>query len=175
VPPSFDNILQCIARLPSFIAAKLYISQTKLAMKDEELESKSSSEADTLWIQKVTGFDMEYREWTNYVIDETIHPGPNLTQSLRTSVKLCISYARIYLNPILSDFILCPEFEGALQVLLDLEVTKGQTSDTKKLNCIFHEILILILILLKCPVRLNILFAYTNLSSKTRNFFSSRE
>jgi hypothetical protein len=43
-------------------------------MKDEPSVTKSFSEADSEWIQSVTGVDTTYQKWTNYVIDETVHP-----------------------------------------------------------------------------------------------------
>ncbi len=56
---------------------KYYQQLIKLAIK-EPPESKSFSEADSEWIQAVTGVNTAYRKWTDYVIDETINTRENI-------------------------------------------------------------------------------------------------
>jgi hypothetical protein len=124
---------ECLSTLRT--TAKRYISHTKLAMKKDP-ESKSTSEADTLWIQKVTGVNMAYRQWTDYVIDEAIHPGSEFKAAFENIGKTFHQQyeggRRIYLNLILSDIILRPEFEGTLRIFPDLEVIAVQTNGSKK-------------------------------------------
>ena len=55
---------------------KYYRELIKLTMKDEPPESKSFSEADSEWIQAVTGVNTTYRKWTGYTIDVNIQPRP---------------------------------------------------------------------------------------------------
>ena len=55
---------------------KYYRELIKLSMKDEPPESKSFSEADSEWIQAVTGVNTTYRKWTGYTIDVNIQPRP---------------------------------------------------------------------------------------------------
>jgi hypothetical protein len=112
--------------------AESHCSYISLVMENEEPKSKSFSEADGEWIQKVTGVNMKYRKWTDYVIDETILPGPEFkTDFEKVSKAFHQQYEtgrRIYLNLFLSDIILRPEFEETLRIFPNVEVTAVQTN-----------------------------------------------
>jgi hypothetical protein len=70
------------------------------------------------------------------VIDETVHPGPEFKTAFEKVGKafhqLLEAGRRNYLNLILSDIVLRPEFEGNLRIFPDLEVTAVQTNGKKK-------------------------------------------
>jgi hypothetical protein len=55
---------------------KNYVEFIKFTMKDEPPITKSFSEADSEWIQAVTGINTTYRKWTGYTIDVKIQPRP---------------------------------------------------------------------------------------------------
>ncbi|KAJ3199693.1 hypothetical protein HDU67_002610, partial [Dinochytrium kinnereticum] len=107
----------------------------KLAIK-EPPESKSFSEADSDWIQAVTGVNTTYRKWTGYVIDETVLPGPEFKTAFERVGKafhqLNEAGRRIFLNLFLSDIILRPEFDEALRIFPELDVTVVETKGPKK-------------------------------------------
>jgi hypothetical protein len=107
-----------------------------LAMKNEPPVSKSFSEADPLWIKDVTGVNTDYRKWTGYVVDKTVHPGrqfktafENIGKAFHQSTE---AGRRIYLNLILGDIILRPEFNGILRIFPELEVSVLETNGSKK-------------------------------------------
>ncbi|KAJ3229329.1 hypothetical protein HDU78_009103 [Chytriomyces hyalinus] len=127
--------------------------QTRLQMRDqqgiitdeEQIEllviekppvSKSFSEADRGWIQAVTGVNTTYRKWTDYVIDETVQPGPEFQTAFERVGKAFHQQTeagrRIFLNLFLSDIILRPEFNEALRIFPELEVTVVETKGGKK-------------------------------------------
>jgi hypothetical protein len=115
---------------------KNYSDYIKLAIK-EPPESKSFSEADSEWIQAVTGVKTTpYRKWTDYVIDETVHPGPEFQTAFERVGKAFHQQneagRRIFLNLFLSDIILRPEFNEALRIFPELEVTVVETNGPKK-------------------------------------------
>ena len=115
---------------------KNYVELIKLAIK-EPPESKSFSEADSEWIQAVTGVKTTpYRKWTDYVIDETVHPGPEFQKAFERVGKAFHQQneagRRIFLNLFLSDIILRPEFNEALRIFPELEVTVVETNGPKK-------------------------------------------
>ncbi|KAJ3198109.1 hypothetical protein HDU67_003603, partial [Dinochytrium kinnereticum] len=114
---------------------KNYLEVIKLVIK-EPPESKSFSEADSDWIQSVTGVNTAYRKWTGYVIDENVHPGPEFKTAFE---RVGIAFhqhneagRRIFLNLFLSDIILRPEFEQTLRIFPELEVTVVETNGPKK-------------------------------------------
>ena len=129
-----DSILERLVSLRT--AAKRCNAYIKLAIKYEEPASKSFSEANSLWIQAVTGVNVTYRKWTDYVIDETVYPGPEFkTAFVNISKAFHQQYEAgrcNYLNLILSDILLRPEFEGILRIFPDVELTAVQTNDPKK-------------------------------------------
>ncbi|KAJ3095388.1 hypothetical protein HDU96_001192 [Phlyctochytrium bullatum] len=114
---------------------KNYLELIKLAIK-EPPESKSFSEADSEWIQGVTRVNTTYRKWTDYVIDETVHPGPEFQTAFERVGKAFHQQneagRRIFLNLFLSDIILRPEFNEALRIFPELEVTVVETNGQKK-------------------------------------------
>ncbi|KAI8804641.1 hypothetical protein BJ742DRAFT_823665 [Cladochytrium replicatum] len=116
-------------------SAKRYDSYIKLAIK-EPPESKSFSEADSEWIQAVTGVSTTYRKWIDYVIDETVHPGPEFKTAFERVGKAFHQHneagRRIFLNLFLSDIILRPEFNETLRIFPELEVTVVETNGPKK-------------------------------------------
>lgn len=116
-------------------SVKRYFELIKLSLKEEKPESKSFSEADSEWIQAVTGINITYRKWSNYVIDETIHPGPEFQKAFERVGKAFHQHneagRRIFLNLFLSDIILHPEFNEALRIFPELEVTV-ETNGPKK-------------------------------------------
>jgi hypothetical protein len=116
---------------------KNYLELIKLAMKDEPPVTKSFSEADSEWIKVVTGVKtMPYRKWTDYVIDETVHPGPEFQTAFERVGKAFHQQneagRRIFLNLFLSDIILRPEFNEALRIFPELEVSVVETNGPKK-------------------------------------------
>ncbi|TPX73444.1 hypothetical protein CcCBS67573_g05293 [Chytriomyces confervae] len=113
-------------------SAERYLSIIK-----EPQVSKSFSEADREWIQAVTGVNTTYRKWTDYVIDETVHPGPEFQTAFERVGKAFHQHTeagrRIFLNLFLSDIILRPpEFNEALRIFPELEVTVVETNGPKK-------------------------------------------
>lgn len=48
----------------------------KIIETNETPVSKTFREADSDWIKAVTGVDTAYREWTDFVADESIYPRP---------------------------------------------------------------------------------------------------
>ena len=115
---------------------KYYVEIIKLAMKDEPPVTKSFSEADSAWIQAVTGVNTDYRQWTDYVIDEAVHPGPEFKTAFERVGKAFHQQneagRRIFLNLFLSDIILRKEFGGALRIFPELQVTVVETNGPKK-------------------------------------------
>jgi hypothetical protein len=114
---------------------KHYVKFIELAIK-EPPESKSFSEANSGWIQAVTGVNTTYRKWTGYVIDETVHPGAEFKTAFERVGKAFHQYTeagrRIFLNLFLSDIILRPEFDETLRIFPELEVTVVETNGPKK-------------------------------------------
>jgi hypothetical protein len=117
-------------------SAKRYDSYIKLAMKDEPPESKSFSEADSEWIQAVTGVNTTYRKWTGYTIDVNIQPRPGFQTKFEEVARAFHQQneagRRIFLNLFLSDIILREEFGGALRIFPELQVTVVETNGPKK-------------------------------------------
>ena len=116
---------------------KYYRELNTLAMKDEPPVTKSFSEADSEWIQAVTGVKTTpYRKWTDYVIDETVHPGPEFQTAFERVGKAFHQQneagRRIFLNLFLSDIILREEFGGALRIFPELQMTVVETNGPKK-------------------------------------------
>jgi hypothetical protein len=118
-------------------SAKRYESFIKLAMKDEPPVTKSFSEADSEWIKVVTGVKTTpYRKWTDFVIDETVQPGPEFQTAFERVGKVFHQQneagRRIFLSLFLSDIILRPEFNEALRIFPELEVSVVETNGPKK-------------------------------------------
>ena len=117
-------------------SADRYDSYIKLAMKDEPPVSKSFSEADGDWIQKVTGVNIAYQRWTGYTIDDSIQPRPGFQTKFeevaRSFHQQNKAGRRIFLNLFLSDIILREEFGGALRIFPELPVTVMGTTGGKK-------------------------------------------
>jgi hypothetical protein len=116
-------------------SAKRYDSYIKLAIK-EPPESKSFSEADSEWIQAVTGVNTTYRKWTGYTIDVNIQPRPGFQTKFEEVASAFHQQneggRRIFLNLFLSDIILREEFGGALRIFPELQVTVVETNGLKK-------------------------------------------
>ena len=118
-------------------SAKRYESFIKLAMKDEPPVTKSFSEADSEWIQAVTGVKTTpYRKWTGYTIDVNIQPRPGFQTTFEEIARAFHQQneagRRIFLNLFLSDIILREEFGGALRIFPELQVTVVETNGPKK-------------------------------------------
>jgi hypothetical protein len=115
---------------------KYYREFIKLSMKDEPPESKSFSEADSEWIQAVTGVNTTYRKWTGYTIDVNIQPRPGFQTKFEEVARAFHQQneggRRIFLNLFLSDIILREEFGGALRIFPELQVTVVETNGLKK-------------------------------------------
>jgi hypothetical protein len=116
-------------------SAKRYFELIKLAIK-EPPESKSFSEADSEWIQAVTGVNTTYRKWTGYTIDVNIQPRPGFQTKFEEVARAFHQQneagRRIFLNLFLSDIILREEFGGALRIFPELQVTVVETNGPKK-------------------------------------------
>jgi len=117
-------------------SAKRYDSYIKLAIK-EPPESKSFSEADSEWIQAVTGVKTTpYRKWTGYTIDVSIQPRTGFQTKFEEVARAFHQQneagRRIFLNLFLSDIILREEFGGALRIFPELQVTVVETNGPKK-------------------------------------------
>ena len=115
---------------------KDYLELIKLAIK-EPPESKSFSEADSEWIQAVTGVKTTpYRKWTGYTIDVNIQPQPGFQTKFEEVARAFHQQneagRRIFLNLFLSDIILREEFGGALRIFPELQVTVVETNGPKK-------------------------------------------
>jgi hypothetical protein len=114
---------------------KNYDSYIKLAIK-EPPESKSFSEADSEWIQAVTGVNTTYRKWTGYTVDVNIQPRPGFQTKFEEVARAFHQQneagRRIFLNLFLSDIILREEFGGALRIFPELQVTVVETNGPKK-------------------------------------------
>ena len=117
-------------------SAKRYDSYIKLSMKDEPPVSKSFKDADEEWTQSVTGVDTSDRRWTNYGIDETIQPRPGFQTAFMEVSKGVHQFTeagrRFFLNLFLLDIIHRPEFEGALRLFPELELSVVETNGAKK-------------------------------------------
>jgi len=115
---------------------KNYVELIKLAMKDEPPVTKSFSEADSEWIQAVTGVNTTYRKWTGYTIDVNIQPRPGFQTKFEEVARAFHQQneagRRIFLNLFLSDIILREEFGGALRIFPELQVTVVETNGPKK-------------------------------------------
>ncbi|KAI9327275.1 hypothetical protein BDR26DRAFT_875692, partial [Obelidium mucronatum] len=116
---------------------KDYLGLIQLAMKEEPPVTKSFSEADSEWIQAVTGVKTTpYRKWTGYIIDVNIQPRPGFQTKFeevaRAFHQLNEAGRRIFLNLFLSDIILREEFGGALPIFPELQVTVVETNGPKK-------------------------------------------
>ena len=100
------------------------------------IESKSFSDADSEWIEEVTGIDASYRNWTEYTIDNDVQPGPEFKTAFervgRAFHQTSEAGRRIYINLFLSEIILRPEFENALRIFPELELTVLKTEDGKR-------------------------------------------
>ena len=114
---------------------KNYVELIKLAIK-EPPESKSFSEADSEWIQAVTGVNTTYRKWTGYTVDVNIQPRPGFQTKFEEVARAFHQQneagRRIFLNLFLSDIILREEFGGALRIFPELQVTVVETNGPKK-------------------------------------------
>jgi len=115
---------------------KNYVELIKLAMKDEPPVTKSFSEADSEWIQAVTGVNTTYRKWTGYTVDVNIQPRPGFQTKFEEVARAFHQQneagRRIFLNLFLSDIILREEFGGALRIFPELQVTVVETNGPKK-------------------------------------------
>jgi hypothetical protein len=105
-------------------------------MKDEPPVTKSFAEADSEWIQAVTGVNTTYRKWTGYTIDVNIQPRPGFQTKFEEVARAFHQQneagRRIFLNLFLSDIILREEFGGALRIFPELQVTVVETNGPKK-------------------------------------------
>ncbi len=114
---------------------KNYVELIRLAIK-EPPESKTFSEADSEWIQAVTGVNTTYRKWTGYTIDVNIQPRPGFQTKFeevaRSFHQQNEAGRRIFLNLFLSDIILREEFGGALRIFPELQVSVVETKGSKK-------------------------------------------
>ena len=94
------------------------------------------SEADSEWIQAVTGVNTTYRKWTGYTIDVNIQPRPGFQTKFEEVARAFHQQneagRRIFLNLFLSDIILREEFGGALRIFPELQVTVVETNGPKK-------------------------------------------
>ena len=117
-------------------SAKRYFELIKLAMKDEPPVTKSFSEADSEWIQAVTGVNTTYRKWTGYTVDVNIQPRPGFQTKFEEVARAFHQQnkagRRIFLNLFLSDIILREEFGSALRIFPELQVTVVETNGPKK-------------------------------------------
>ena len=115
---------------------KDYLELIKLAIKNEPPESKSFSDADSEWIEAVTGVNTAYRKWAEFVIDTNIHPRPQFKKAFEDVGKAFHQHneagRRIYLNLFLSDIVLRPEFDGALRIFPELELEVVETNGPKR-------------------------------------------
>ena len=108
--------------------------------KKKPTESKAFSDADSTWIEELTGVDTSYREWNDYQLDNDVHPGPEFKTAFervgRAFHQTSKAGRRVYLNLFLSDIILRPEFEGSLRIFteLDLTVVKMENGKKRKLS-----------------------------------------
>jgi hypothetical protein len=106
---------------------RYYQELIKLAMKDETPETKTFSEADSAWIRAVTGINTTDRKWTGYTIDVHIQPRPGFPTKFEEVARAFHQQneagRRIFLNLFLSDIVLRPEFNEALRIFPELEVT----------------------------------------------------
>lgn len=125
-----------IEKLLEKLEASANESFIKLAMKDEPPVTKSFSEADSGWIQAVTGVNTTYRKWTGYTIDVNIQPRPGFQTKFeevaRAFHQLNEAGRRIFLNLFLSDIILREEVGGALRIFPELKVAVVETNGPKK-------------------------------------------
>jgi hypothetical protein len=118
---------------------KYYHELIKLAMKDEPPVTKSFSEANSEWIEAVTGVNTAYRKWTGYTLDVHIQPRPGFQTKFEEVAQafhqLKQAGRRIFLNLFLSDIILRQEFGGALLIFPELQLTVESNGPKKrKLN-----------------------------------------
>jgi hypothetical protein len=99
-------------------------------------ESRSFFEADSEWVQLVTGVNTSYRRWVNYEVDESIHPRPGFQTKYeeigKTFHQLKKGGRRIFLNLFLTDILLRDEFEGDLRIYPELEYSLVRRSGRKK-------------------------------------------
>ncbi|KAI3649498.1 hypothetical protein MP228_005130 [Amoeboaphelidium protococcarum] len=109
----------------------------KLAMNDELPVTKSFSEADSEWIQAVTGVNTAYRRWTGYTVNVSVQPRPGFQTKFeevsRAFHQQNEAGRRIFLNLFLSDIILRQEFGGGdLRIFPELPITVVETNGPKK-------------------------------------------
>jgi hypothetical protein len=117
-------------------SAKRYDSYIKLSLKEQKPEAMTFKDADEEWIQSVTSVDTSLRPWTNYIIDETIHPRPEFQKAFEEISKGVHQFTeagrRFFLNLFLLDIIHRPEFEGNLRIFPELELSVTETNGAKK-------------------------------------------
>jgi hypothetical protein len=101
----------------------------------EPIETKSFKDANSDYIASVTGINVNYKDWKNCGLDESVFPGTGFKEAFENVGKAFHQSneagRRIYLNLILSDIILRPEFEGLLRIFLELDLT-AETSGPKR-------------------------------------------
>lgn len=123
-----DRLQKSLERLEE--SRKDYVSCIEQAIRNQR------PWASRKYIQEVSGVDAKYREWTSYVIDESIQPGPEFRTAFENVDKAFYELneddCRNILNLFLNDIILRPEFDEMLRIFPGLELTVEKRVGTKR-------------------------------------------
>jgi hypothetical protein len=118
---------------------KFWQRQVEIGNKEETtqiIESKTFKEADNEWTASVTGVNTEYREWTSYLLDESIEPSSIFKQVFEQACQVFHmqneASRRIILNIFLIDILSRSEFDQSLKVFPEIRMEVTQIVGHKK-------------------------------------------
>jgi len=118
---------------------KFWQGEVSKENKPEET-SKSFGEADSSWIADVAGIDCCYRVWSSFEsnLDESVTPSTDFQKAYQNVSKAfhmrTEAGRRIFLNLFLSDVVLRPEFNNALRIFPEIEMSVTTLVGHKKLR-----------------------------------------
>ena len=91
---------------------------------DEQIESKTFSEANLSWIASVCEVDCRYRRWTQFVLDENVTPSDrfkaNFIETQQVFHQLNEAGRRVFLNLFLSDIVGSEPFLNTLRIFTEI-------------------------------------------------------
>jgi hypothetical protein len=99
---------------------------------DEQVESKTFSEANLSWIASVCEVDCRYRRWTQFVLDENVTPSDrfkaNFIETQQVFHQLNEAGRRVFLNLFLSDIVGSDPFLNTLRIFTEIPMEVLSTS-----------------------------------------------
>ena len=99
---------------------------------DEQIESKTFSEANLSWIASVCEVDCRYRRWTQFVLDENVTPSDrfkaNFIETQQVFHQLNEAGRRVFLNLFLSDIVGSDPFLNTLRIFTEIPMEVLSTS-----------------------------------------------